>query len=254
MSSLIWGPSNIPALSFSILIQGNFSWTKTNPLPSMFITFTKFFMTWYLFNNPTALAGWDTVSTFKQSLTRLDSEFSFSLTGCLIKTKETYLSYYLPLVGVRMRGFIHFSRELVISEMHWASFRIWTRVAISISYDDNHYTTETSLITWHVRVEAIFCSVQWEDETERYASQVLTLVLTTTLVWHVSRQPGWPRDTENKNTLCTWNSRTSPTTLRSPLIVLLVVNSRQQMIYGIVSSFHLYRMPNRSRWKIIPIM
>ena len=30
---------------------------------------------------------------------------------------------------------------LVLCEMQSVSFRIWTRVAVSISYDDNHYTT-----------------------------------------------------------------------------------------------------------------
>ena len=30
-----------------------------------------------------------------------------------------------------------------------ASSRIWTRVAVSISYDDNHYTMVTSLIASH---------------------------------------------------------------------------------------------------------
>ena len=29
--------------------------------------------------------------------------------------------------------------------MQSASFRIWTRIAVSISYDDNHYTTGTSI-------------------------------------------------------------------------------------------------------------
>ena len=29
--------------------------------------------------------------------------------------------------------------------MQSVSSRIWTRVAVSISYDDNHYTTGTSL-------------------------------------------------------------------------------------------------------------
>ena len=29
--------------------------------------------------------------------------------------------------------------------MHSVSSRIWTRVAVSISYDDNHYTTGTSV-------------------------------------------------------------------------------------------------------------
>ena len=30
--------------------------------------------------------------------------------------------------------------------MQSASSRIWTRVAVSISYDDNHYTTGTSYV------------------------------------------------------------------------------------------------------------
>ena len=31
--------------------------------------------------------------------------------------------------------------ELVLYEMQSVSSKIWTRVAVSISYDDNHYTT-----------------------------------------------------------------------------------------------------------------
>ena len=30
--------------------------------------------------------------------------------------------------------------------MQSVSFRIWTRVAVSISYDDNHYTTGTNFL------------------------------------------------------------------------------------------------------------
>ena len=41
-----------------------------------------------------------------------------------------------------------------------------------------------------------------KGETERYANQVLTLFLTT-FVWHnFGFQSGYPRDTENKVTLC----------------------------------------------------
>ena len=36
---------------------------------------------------------------------------------------------------------------LVICEMQSVSSRIRTRVAVSISYDDNHYTTDTSSVT-----------------------------------------------------------------------------------------------------------
>ena len=78
---------------------------------------------------------------FKWSLTGLNSEFSFSETSCLTKAKESSLSYYLPIAGGRIIGFIPFPRVLVLCEMQSASSRIWTRVAVSISYDDNHYTT-----------------------------------------------------------------------------------------------------------------
>ena len=32
----------------------------------------------------------------------------------------------------------------MLCKMQSLSSRIWTRVAVSISYDDNHYTTDTS--------------------------------------------------------------------------------------------------------------
>ena len=41
-------------------------------------------------------------------------------------------------------GFIPFSKVLVLREMQPATSRIWTRIAVSISDDDNHYTTGTS--------------------------------------------------------------------------------------------------------------
>ena len=100
-----------------------------------------------IFTNPSARAGYDTRSIFKQSLTGLDSEFSFSYTSCLAKDEEPSLSYYLPIAGERIIGFIPFPRVLVLCEMLSVSSRIWTRVAVSISYDDNYYTMGTSLIT-----------------------------------------------------------------------------------------------------------
>ena len=44
MSSLIWGPLNIPALSFYMLFRWNFWRKKANPQPSLSNAFTKFFM------------------------------------------------------------------------------------------------------------------------------------------------------------------------------------------------------------------
>ena len=89
--------------------------------------------------NPSARAGYDTRSFFKRSLTGLNSEFSFSWTSCLTKAEEPSLSYYLHIAGGRIIGFIPFPRVLVLCEMQSVSSRIWTRVDVSISYDDNHY-------------------------------------------------------------------------------------------------------------------
>ena len=97
-----------------------------------------------IFANPSAWAGYDTRSFFKQSLTGLNSEFSFFKTSCLTKAKEPSMSYYLPIAGGRIIGFIPFPRVLVLCEMQSVSSRIWTHVAVFISYDDNHYTTGTS--------------------------------------------------------------------------------------------------------------
>ena len=68
----------------------------------------------------------------------MNSEFSFS------KAEEPSLPYYLSIAGGKIIGFIPFPRLLVLCEMQSASSRIWTRVAMSISNDDNHYTTGTS--------------------------------------------------------------------------------------------------------------
>ena len=100
--------------------------------------------------NPSARAGYDTRSIFKRSLTGLNSEFSFSLTSCLTKAEKPSLSYYLPIAGGRIIGFIPFPRVLVLCEMQSVSSRIWTRVAVSISCDNNHYTTGTSHCSIHL--------------------------------------------------------------------------------------------------------
>ena len=86
-----------------------------------------------IITNPSARAGYDTRSIFKQRLTGLNSEFSFSYTVCL--TEEPSLPYYLPIAGWRIFGFIPFPMVLVLCEMQSVSSRIWTRVAVSISYD-----------------------------------------------------------------------------------------------------------------------
>ena len=55
--------------------------------------------------------------------------------------EEPSLSYYLPIAGGRIIGFIPFPRVLVLCEMQSVSSRIWTRIAVFNSYGDNDYTT-----------------------------------------------------------------------------------------------------------------
>ena len=117
----------------SILLYGCTTWTITKRLEKK-----------VLFTNPSAQAGYDTRSIFKRSLTGLNSEFSFSQTSCLTKAEEPSLSYYLPIAGGTIIGFIPFPRVLVQCEMQSVSSRIWTRIAAFISYGDNDYTTGTS--------------------------------------------------------------------------------------------------------------
>ena len=99
-----------------------------------------------IFTNPSDRAGYDTGSIFKRSLTSLNSEFSFSYTRCLTKAEEPSLPYYLLIAGGRIIGFIPFPMVLVLCEMQSVLSRIWTRVAVSISYHDIHYTASTSLM------------------------------------------------------------------------------------------------------------
>ena len=103
-----------------------------------YVTFPQFryCVLFIIFTNPSARAGYDTRSIFMRSLTGLNLEYSFSKTSCLTKAKDPSLSYYLPIAGGRIIGFIPLQRVLVLYEMQPVSSRIWTRVAVFISYDD----------------------------------------------------------------------------------------------------------------------
>ena len=105
----------------------------------------------------------DTSSIFKQSLTGLNLNFSFSWTSCLTKAEELSLSYYLPIAGGRIIGFIPFPRVLVLCEMQSVSSRILTCVAVSISYDDNPYTTYIYIVIYRQTVSIYHNSSVWLD-------------------------------------------------------------------------------------------
>ena len=97
--------------------------------------------------------------SFKRSLTGLNLEFSFFHTSCLTKAEEPSLSYYLRIAGGRIIGFIPFPRVLVLCEMQSVSSRIWTHVAVSISYDDNHCIMGASFINPLVTVPSAWVTI-----------------------------------------------------------------------------------------------
>ena len=81
---------------------------------------------------------------FKTEFNRFKFTIFFFLDWLSNKVKDASLPYYLPTAGGRIIGFIPSLRVLVLCKMQSASSRIWTRVAMSILFDDNHYTTGTS--------------------------------------------------------------------------------------------------------------
>ena len=76
----------------------------------------------------------------------LNSEYSFSETSCLTKTEESRLLF---THSWRENNWIHIFPK-GISAM-WNAISLvqdWTRVAVSIAYDNNHYTIGTSFKKW----------------------------------------------------------------------------------------------------------
>ena len=95
--------------------------------------------------NPSAQARCDTRSIFNKSLTGLNSDFSLYLTVWHIKVKEFYLLGHLLTAGGRIVGCIPLPTVLALCEIQTASISIWTLVAVSISNNDNHYTSYISI-------------------------------------------------------------------------------------------------------------
>ena len=60
------------------------------------------------------------------------------------------------IAGGRIIGFIPFPRVLVLCEMQSVSSRIWTRITVFISHDDNNYTTGTSVYCTEINCTLTF--------------------------------------------------------------------------------------------------
>ena len=131
--------------------------------------------------------------------------------SCLTKAEEPSLPYYLPIAGRRVIGFIPFPRVSVLCEMQSVSSRIWTCVAVSISCDDNHYTTGTSFFFYYcynflwnvnclgthrkllfslaivVKLQHLHMAVKWLFEFEKVKSWY-TMIVDYSLIRNIKRK------------------------------------------------------------------
>ena len=71
----------------------------------------------------------------------------FLSADCYTKAEESGLSYYLPIVGGRIVGFIPFPKLFALCEWQIPFSGIWTRVTESVSNDNNNYTTCIRVLT-----------------------------------------------------------------------------------------------------------
>ena len=110
-----------------------------------------------LFTNPFALAGYDTRLICKRSLTGLNSEFSFSLTSCLTTAEEPSLSYYLPIAGGSIIGFIPFPRVLVLCEMQ--SDALPVKLPMQLMQHVKRIFQSISYTTFRVRMDLIMAYI-----------------------------------------------------------------------------------------------
>ena len=81
-------------------------------------------------------------------------------------------------IGCSNFWFIPFPRALVLCEMQSVSSRIWTRVTMSISCDNNHYTTGTFV-----------CNSSHNIRTNKTTTKTRKQMGTKTTVWlfHVTK-------------------------------------------------------------------
>ena len=85
-----------------------------------------------IFTNPSALAGYDTKSILNRVWQVWIQRFHSPRLVASSRRKIS-LPFYLPIAGGKIIGFIPFLRVLVLCEMSSVSYRIWTRVAVTIT-------------------------------------------------------------------------------------------------------------------------
>ena len=81
-----------------------------------------------------------------QGLTQ--GQFSSGVLQVWMQRLEFSLPYYLPVAGRKIVRCVPFLMVSAPSEMQTDSSRIWTRVVVSISYNNNPYNKSASMKTF----------------------------------------------------------------------------------------------------------
>ena len=93
---------------------------------------------------PTPSKMWHKVNFFRQSLTGLNSEFSFSEASYHTKVQQSSLTNYQSINEGRLVGCLPFPSVFVLYKTQPASLRIWTWLSGFISYNDNCNNTSNT--------------------------------------------------------------------------------------------------------------
>ena len=72
----------------------------------------------------------------------------------------------MSIAGRKMDGFMPSTRVLVLCEMKTAAFRIWTWVAKSTSFDDNHYTISAPSLNNCVKLWTYWSMHVWRQNKQ----------------------------------------------------------------------------------------
>ena len=145
------------SLSLSFSLSLSLTHTHTHTYIIYIYIYIYIYIDKYLFTNPSEQAGYDIRSIFLQRLKAWIQSFPSKLAAYQTSDKEPSLPYYFPITGGRIHGFIAFTR---------VSSRIWSHVAVSISYEDTptahpHYIYVISRkkpIFGHIRIIDLFPS------------------------------------------------------------------------------------------------
>ena len=137
----------------------------------------------------------------------------------------------------------------MLCEMQSVSSRIWTRVAVSISYDDNHYTKSTSYIK-EINNKSKFCHVLeiWSTIWQHWVLLLKSWRCQNTLEYKMSISPDTFRVLLIRFTAMAWSTASESTVFCLPDLTLsskfLQVNDHNTVI-NFAFSYRARNIPRR---------